>query len=121
MISTEISVIDWATTETNPVWRVFNSIKCFSQEPNPIDAYNRLKEEINEIHRIDEDEINDREDLTRREKNRLIREYRRHPAIDYKNNLITIRQNNEMTEERFVTMVQDILNEKYEVDNLAQE
>lgn len=37
-------------------------------EPNPIDAYNRLKEEINEIHRIDEDEINDREDLTRREK-----------------------------------------------------
>ena len=90
-------------------------------EPNPIDAYNRLKEEINEIHRIDEDEINDREDLTRREKGRLIREYRRSPSIDYKNNLITIRQNNGMTEERFITMVQDILNEKYEVDNLVQE
>lgn len=90
-------------------------------EPNPIDAYNRLKEEINEIHRIDEDEINDREDLTRREKNRLIREYRRSPSIDYKNNLITIRQNSDMTEERFITMVQDILNEKYEVDNLVQE
>lgn len=89
-------------------------------EPNPIDAYNRLKEVINNIHRVNESEITEREDLTKREKSRQIREYRRSPAIDYKNTTIMIKQNNtEITEEQFVTMVQTILDEKYEVENVA--
>lgn len=87
-------------------------------EPNPIDSYIRLKDEIDNFNAQILQNISDLR-IAPKERTRRKREYRNAPAVSYKNNIVLVRKNSAYIDrDAFVTMVTEILDEKYEVNGV---
>jgi len=84
-------------------------------EPNPIDAFNRLKDEIKNFnYQIIKNIMKMKASKQRTQQKR---EYRSMPAVAVKNTTIRLRKNNNhFNEEALVTMLTEILDEKYEIE-----
>jgi effector-binding domain-containing protein len=84
-------------------------------EPNPIDAFNRLKDEIKNFnYQVIKNIMKMKASKQRTQQKR---EYRSMPTVAVKNTTIRLRKNNNhFNEEALVTMLTEILDEKYEIE-----
>lgn len=132
----EFALIQMTDTTTHEVYRIIRgqqktvnkSIKGLPKdattvlhrqfEPNPIDSYIRLKDEIDNFNAQILKNISDLR-IAPKERTRRKREYRNAPAVSYKNNIVLVRKNSAYIDrDAFVTMVTEILDEKYEVNGV---
>ena len=132
----EFALIQMSDTATHEVYRIIRgqqktvnkSIKGLPKdattvlhrqfEPNPIDSYIRLKDEIDNFNAQILKNISDLR-IAPKERTRRKREYRNAPAVSYKNNIVLVRKNSAYIDrDAFVTMVTEILDEKYEVNGI---
>ncbi len=132
----EFALIQMSDTATHEVYRIIRgqqktvnkSIKGLPKdattvlhrqfEPNPIDSYIRLKDEIDNFNAQILKNISDLR-IAPKERTRRKREYRNAPAVSYKNNIVLVRKNSAYIDrDAFVTMVTEILDEKYEVNGV---
>ena len=132
----EFALIQMSDTATHEVYRIIRgqqktvnkSIKGLPKdattvlhrqfEPNPIDSYIRLKDEIDNFNAQILKNISDLR-IAPKERARRKREYRNAPAVSYKNNIVLVRKNSAYIDrDAFVTMVTEILDEKYEVNGI---
>lgn len=132
----EFALIQMTDTTTHEVYRIIRgqqktvnkSIKGLPKdattvlhrqfEPNPIDSYIRLKDEIDNFNAQILKNISDLR-IAPKERTRRKREYRNAPAVSYKNNIVLVRKNSAYIDrDAFVTMVTEILDEKYEVNGI---
>lgn len=132
----EFALIQMTDTTTHEVYRIIRgqqktvnkSIKGLPKdattvlhrqfEPNPIDSYIRLKDEIDNFNAQILKNISDLR-IAPKERTRRKREYRNTPAVSYKNNIVLVRKNSAYIDrDAFVTMITEILDEKYEVNGV---